>query len=524
MIASTITSPAVTGLLRHTLLLPVQIDHDFTPTETRLVLKHELMHLKRGDLPLNALMCVLIALHWFNPLLWIAFFKIRTDREAACDAQVLQDAPNDRRIEYGHALLKVETAFCPRGLSLGFVGIFQRGSALRERIRFIITGRPSSPAAKLVTLICIVTITFFGITRSAEPEPRKPGAQFIAIEFKIIQFDQATDWTFGGRLHAKDSHSFTTAVFSETETNEFQRQLARRQDNHLTSYPRMVTLNEREVVIRSIVNQPFEEAKGKIAYMPVGFTCKITPSIDGDDIALPTHISDSSIITHEPLVVSSRTFQSTLKAKAGSTHIIATWKEGAAKSRHPVLYLITPKVIIPEEGGLPLVPGDMLLSEGAEVEALRNATPQAYDLKKAQLGDVLLKLATEAGIHLSSLPEGHPNSRKLITFNIRASPFAMLETLCRANGLVLFLDQEIWCIRDVDDKALIGKSYALNKAGISIDTILKDIEPLLQVKDAKAEPAKQQPKPRVAFTKEGNSFYVIATQLSTPRSAPISKA
>jgi beta-lactamase regulating signal transducer with metallopeptidase domain len=107
LIASSISSPAVTGLLRPTLLLPAEFDREFTPAEARLVLKHELMHLKRGDLPLNALMCVLMALHWFNPLLWVAFFKIRADREAACDAQVLHNASDGHRIEYGHALLKV---------------------------------------------------------------------------------------------------------------------------------------------------------------------------------------------------------------------------------------------------------------------------------------------------------------------------------------------------------------------------------------------------------------------------------
>ena len=171
LIASCVSSPAVTGLLRPTLLLPAEFDCEFTPAEARLVLKHELMHLKRGDLPLNALMCVLMALHWFNPLLWVAFFKIRADREAACDAQVLHNAPNDHRIEYGHALIKVETAFCPRGFSLGFVGIFQRGAALRSRIQSIATHRAPHPAMKVLITLSIVLMTFLGVTRAQQPLP-----------------------------------------------------------------------------------------------------------------------------------------------------------------------------------------------------------------------------------------------------------------------------------------------------------------------------------------------------------------
>lgn len=183
-----ISSPAVTGLFRPTLLLPVGFRDTFTPRETSLVLKHELMHLKRGDLPINALLCLLMALHWFNPLLWLAFFKARLDREAACDAQVLQNDTNDRRREYGHALLKVETAFCPRGLSLGFVGIFQRGSALRSRIQAIANHRQPHHIMKSIITLCMVILTFFGITKAQQPGV-VPGSTFSIGQSAFRQGD-----------------------------------------------------------------------------------------------------------------------------------------------------------------------------------------------------------------------------------------------------------------------------------------------------------------------------------------------
>lgn len=167
--SSAITSPAVTGLWRPVLLLPADFEQTFSPHEARLILQHELTHVKRHDLPLNALLCLLMTLHWFNPLLWLAFYKVRLDREAACDAQVLENAPPQRRVEYGHALLKAETAFTPLQLSLGFVGLFQSGDALRSRIRSIAHHQPSHPAMKLITLASIGFMTFLGITRAAEP-------------------------------------------------------------------------------------------------------------------------------------------------------------------------------------------------------------------------------------------------------------------------------------------------------------------------------------------------------------------
>jgi beta-lactamase regulating signal transducer with metallopeptidase domain len=167
--SSAITSPAVTGFFRPVLLLPADFDQAFTAPEARLILQHELTHVKRHDLPLNALLCTLMALHWFNPLLWLAFYKVRLDREAACDAQVLENAPPQRRVEYGHALLKAETAFAPLKLSLGFVGLFHSGAALRSRIQSIAHHQPSHPAMKLITLASIGLMTFLGITRAAEP-------------------------------------------------------------------------------------------------------------------------------------------------------------------------------------------------------------------------------------------------------------------------------------------------------------------------------------------------------------------
>jgi beta-lactamase regulating signal transducer with metallopeptidase domain len=70
-----IRTPAVTGLLHPMLLLPVNIQETLSVGEMQFVLRHELTHIKRGDLPLNALLCVLLSLHWFNPVLWFAFFN-----------------------------------------------------------------------------------------------------------------------------------------------------------------------------------------------------------------------------------------------------------------------------------------------------------------------------------------------------------------------------------------------------------------------------------------------------------------
>lgn len=97
----------------------------------------------------------------------------------------------------------------------------------------------------------------------------------------------------------------------------------------------------------------------------------------------------------------------------------------------------------------------------AEAGKLRSGAPRPYEFSKAVLADVIRFLATEAGISFFSLPDGSPEADRLITFTLNASPFQALETLCKANGLALVLDGDIWYVRPADDKELIGKAYEI---------------------------------------------------------------
>ena len=111
-----------------------------------------------------------------------------------------------------------------------------------------------------------------------------------------------------------------------------------------------------------------------------------------------------------------------------------------------------------------------LLSPEYEIEAsrLRAAAPQQYDFSKAMMSDVLRFLATDAGISFFSLPDDSADGGRLITFSIKSSPFQVLETLCKANGLAIIPDNGIWYIRPADDRELIGKSYEIKNNAVEM--------------------------------------------------------
>ncbi|RYD46817.1 MAG: hypothetical protein EOP85_06685, partial [Verrucomicrobiaceae bacterium] len=201
IVSPAVNSPAVTGFLRPVLLLPEGFPAGFSHAESRLILLHEFSHLKRLDLPLNWVVCVLQAMHWFNPLLWFAFARMRADREAACDARVLSLDPKDNRSQYGGALLKLQCVAQTRALSLGFVGIFERGSEMKARIRDISTHRPGHFGWQAAGGVILTGLMMFGVTRAQDeavedqanhvapgnlPEVSTEGAIYIVNKLRAI--------------------------------------------------------------------------------------------------------------------------------------------------------------------------------------------------------------------------------------------------------------------------------------------------------------------------------------------------
>jgi bla regulator protein BlaR1 len=101
-----VESPVLFGLRRPQLLLPRGIGDQFSDRELRYIFLHELAHVKRGDLWLNWVVAALQTVHWFNPLLWVGFARLRADRELACDELALLYAGDRAGTAYGETVVK----------------------------------------------------------------------------------------------------------------------------------------------------------------------------------------------------------------------------------------------------------------------------------------------------------------------------------------------------------------------------------------------------------------------------------
>jgi len=133
--------PRAQGLLKPTIWLPETFTADYSPAQQRLALLHEMMHIKRGDLWALHLAMLALAAQWFNPLAWLAMRAFRIDQEAACDADVLEQA-NVNPYTYGETLVSAARAsrapaFNRQATSLPL------NHALHERLNAMKNPRPS---------------------------------------------------------------------------------------------------------------------------------------------------------------------------------------------------------------------------------------------------------------------------------------------------------------------------------------------------------------------------------------------
>ena len=125
------TIPVVWGILRCRLLLPAAARH-WSGEQLRSVLLHELAHIKRRDTMAQLLAQIACALHWFNPLVWFAAWRLGVERERACDDLVL--ASGVRPSAYAGHLLEVVTGLSPARWTQSCGLAMARKSSLEGRL------------------------------------------------------------------------------------------------------------------------------------------------------------------------------------------------------------------------------------------------------------------------------------------------------------------------------------------------------------------------------------------------------
>ena len=152
--SSAISGPLMLGLFRPVIVLPPE---DRGGEALRLVLLHELTHLRRRDVAYKAVLSLACAVHWFNPLVWLMSRAAGRNLELCCDDAVVRDMDQSQRCRYGSMLLDAAEQVRPLTLSTRFGG--GKGQ-LKERLTNLFAGKKRGSAA--LVCLCLGTALLAG--------------------------------------------------------------------------------------------------------------------------------------------------------------------------------------------------------------------------------------------------------------------------------------------------------------------------------------------------------------------------
>ena len=176
-----INSPALFGILKPRLLISPETLTLLSRDELRYVFLHELVHLKRRDILLNTAALLLLAVNWFNPLIWLAVSKMQKDCEPACDARVLALLEEGEHFRYGEALLKMFELMKKVSPPPFMVGLLNPTTTMERRFKMIVNYKRTSRLMSVLALSIALLTGCAGLTGTVgekeTPDPTETATQ-----------------------------------------------------------------------------------------------------------------------------------------------------------------------------------------------------------------------------------------------------------------------------------------------------------------------------------------------------------
>ena len=163
------STPFVLGVLAPRIYVPETVSEQDFPQ----VLAHERCHIRRWDHVWKPLAFLLLAVNWFNPVLWAAYVLLGRDMERACDEMVLKNATPAQRAAYSRALVSCAAqpkmaAVCP--LAFGEV-------AVKERVKNVLNYKKPALWAVILLVVAAAIIGVCLLTKPAEDKSGIPEAE-----------------------------------------------------------------------------------------------------------------------------------------------------------------------------------------------------------------------------------------------------------------------------------------------------------------------------------------------------------
>jgi beta-lactamase regulating signal transducer with metallopeptidase domain len=166
-----VETPFVLGLIQPKIYLPSSLSE----REKDYIVLHEQTHIKRVDHVIRFLSYLTLCIHWFNPLVWIAFWFSSKDMEMSCDESVINQLGHSVKKDYSQSLLNLATGRAKLGLTPLAFGEGETKGRIKNIINF---KQPKFYVVVVATIVLVVAV--FGLL--ANPKSDEPDLSLLNID------------------------------------------------------------------------------------------------------------------------------------------------------------------------------------------------------------------------------------------------------------------------------------------------------------------------------------------------------
>ncbi|AGA68952.1 antirepressor regulating drug resistance protein [Desulfitobacterium dichloroeliminans LMG P-21439] len=208
-LAEHLNTPFVLGIIRPKIYLPKALSLD----EKQYILLHEQIHIRRFDHVIRMLSFLVLCVHWFNPLVWVAFILSGKDMEMSCDEAVIRRLGNDVKKDYSSSLLALATG---RHIISGIPLAFGEGDT-KSRIKNVLNYR--KPTFWVIAIaVFIVVALYVGLMTNPKSSTTFNGSSYRVEEILY----QAPMYSFGYTLDTAPQFSISSdyVLYSKQITDE----------------------------------------------------------------------------------------------------------------------------------------------------------------------------------------------------------------------------------------------------------------------------------------------------------------
>jgi len=215
-ITDCVQTPCLFGIWRPAIYLTPELSD---AQALRHVLLHELTHRRHWDHIWSALRCVCLALHWYNPLVWVAAALSKQDAEVACDEAVVRQLGEENRSQYGKTLVSMTCAAQgEKGLLVAATTMVSGKKVLKERVIRIVSNPKTKKYALLAVILAAsiaVGCTFTGAQKpTVDPEDDKIYVTEISKDALYLYEGEGFGSQFFIRLHSNGTFSYSVGSLS----------------------------------------------------------------------------------------------------------------------------------------------------------------------------------------------------------------------------------------------------------------------------------------------------------------------